>query len=53
MELKKIEPYAMLEIYSLPEQAGPVSLDDLTACTDWGWQPSHDLVGLVRHLPRQ
>jgi nucleoside-diphosphate-sugar epimerase len=41
---------AGIEVWNLPEQQGPVSLDDGAARTDWGWKPRYDLLQLVKNL---
>ena len=41
---------AGLEVWNLPEHAGPESLDDSAARTDWGWKPRYNLLHLVQHL---
>jgi nucleoside-diphosphate-sugar epimerase len=41
---------AGIEVWNLPEQPGPVSLDDGAARTDWGWKPRYDLLLLVKDL---
>ena len=31
-------------------ESWPNRLDDHSARRDWGWQPEHDVVGLVQHV---
>jgi nucleoside-diphosphate-sugar epimerase len=49
-ELAQFHPLNQVEMWNLPEHAGPLSLDDSAARADWGWQPRHDLIGLVDQL---
>lgn len=41
---------AGIEVWNLPEQPGPESLDDSAARADWGWKPRYDLLQLVKDL---
>ena len=49
-ELQQHNPRVRLDVWNLPDEPGPSSLDDSAARTDWGWKPRYDLLGLVRNL---
>jgi nucleoside-diphosphate-sugar epimerase len=50
VELGRYQPEVGFEIWNLPEDPGPASLDDTAARSDWGWRPRYDLLRLVRSL---
>lgn len=49
-EIRVHRAAAGIEIWNLPELAGPASLDDSAARADWGWKPRYDLLRLVKSL---
>jgi nucleoside-diphosphate-sugar epimerase len=49
-ELAQCHPLNQVEMWNLPEHAGPCSLNDSAARADWGWQPRRDFIGLVDQL---